>query len=302
MADSSLVTREAWAHSSNYTSGRGGCDIKGIVIHHAVATNLDSVAAVFSRQGRNGSAHYGVNHGSVDQYVREDDIAWHCSNWWGNQHTIGIETCNSTLAPNYEIADDTMETLVKLVADIAKRHNLGRLYYNPSEDCSTITGHKDWQGAKTACPGPYLYPRLQEICDRANAILDGGTPAPAPQPAPAPAPAPAKSNEDLATEVIRGDWGNGADRKARLEAAGYDYGAIQAIVNARYGAPAPAPAPASLGVGSRVVPIKFVDYNGTPLRNMGRVYVISQLNGDRAVLTYNGAVYAAMRLSNLRAA
>ena len=51
---------------------------------------------------------------------------------------------------------------------------------------------------------------------------------------PAPAPAPArKSNEDLATEVIRGDWGNGQDRKNRLTAAGYDYNAVQSIVNQR---------------------------------------------------------------------
>lgn len=55
---------------------------------------------------------------------------------------------------------------------------------------------------------------------------------PAPSPAPTPAPA-RKSNEDLATEVIRGDWGNGQDRKNRLTAAGYDYGAVQNIVNQR---------------------------------------------------------------------
>lgn len=42
-----------------------------------------------------------------------------------------------------------------------------------------------------------------------------------------------KSNEDIATEVIRGDWGNGQDRKNRLASAGYDYSAIQSIVNAR---------------------------------------------------------------------
>lgn len=42
-----------------------------------------------------------------------------------------------------------------------------------------------------------------------------------------------KSNEDLATEVIRGDWGNGQERKDRLTNAGYDYSAVQSIVNAR---------------------------------------------------------------------
>lgn len=42
-----------------------------------------------------------------------------------------------------------------------------------------------------------------------------------------------KSNDDLATEVIRGLWGNGQERKARLESAGYNYWAVQQIVNNR---------------------------------------------------------------------
>lgn len=44
-----------------------------------------------------------------------------------------------------------------------------------------------------------------------------------------------KSNEQLADEVINGKWGNGADRKNRLSAAGYNYEAVQAIVNERLG-------------------------------------------------------------------
>lgn len=52
-----------------------------------------------------------------------------------------------------------------------------------------------------------------------------------------PAPAPArKSNEQLADEVIAGQWGNGDDRRNRLAQAGYDPDAVQAIVNAKLGA------------------------------------------------------------------
>lgn len=40
-----------------------------------------------------------------------------------------------------------------------------------------------------------------------------------------------KSIDTLAREVIRGDWGNGQDRKNRLERAGYDYNAVQRRVN-----------------------------------------------------------------------
>ena len=37
--------------------------------------------------------------------------------------------------------------------------------------------------------------------------------------------------DDIAHEVIQGDWGNGEERKERLEAAGYDYDAVQQRVN-----------------------------------------------------------------------
>lgn len=40
-----------------------------------------------------------------------------------------------------------------------------------------------------------------------------------------------KSVEVIAREVIAGMWGNGAERKNRLTKAGYDYNAVQAMVN-----------------------------------------------------------------------
>ena len=40
-----------------------------------------------------------------------------------------------------------------------------------------------------------------------------------------------KSIDEVAREVIQGKWGNGADRKAKLTQAGYDYNAVQARVN-----------------------------------------------------------------------
>lgn len=63
---------------------------------------------------------------------------------------------------------------------------------------------------------------------RAYAGASGDKPAPAPTPT-------KKSNEEIADEVIAGKWGNGQDRKNRLSAAGYDYRAIQDIVNKKLG-------------------------------------------------------------------
>lgn len=40
-----------------------------------------------------------------------------------------------------------------------------------------------------------------------------------------------KSPDQIAVEVIDGEWGNGADRRKRLTEAGYDYDEVQKIVN-----------------------------------------------------------------------
>lgn len=42
-----------------------------------------------------------------------------------------------------------------------------------------------------------------------------------------------KSNEEIADEVINGDWGNGQERKDKLTSSGYDASAIQEIVNSK---------------------------------------------------------------------
>ena len=42
-----------------------------------------------------------------------------------------------------------------------------------------------------------------------------------------------KSNDQLVLEVIKGRWDNGAARRVKLTAAGYDYAAVQKLVNER---------------------------------------------------------------------
>ena len=71
--------------------------------------------------------------------------------------------------------------------------------------------------------GNYLLGKLDYIIEEANKI-NGQVPSAAETTS-------KKSNEEIANEVIAGKWGNGADRKNKLTAAGYDYNAIQAIVN-----------------------------------------------------------------------
>ena len=64
-----------------------------------------------------------------------------------------------------------------------------------------------------------------EVQDRVNAILNGtATTA-------TPLSSTKKSVEEIAKEVIRGNWGNGQERKDKLAAAGYNYDEVQAKVN-----------------------------------------------------------------------
>ena len=71
---------------------------------------------------------------------------------------------------------------------------------------------------------------------------------------PTPAPKPSKSVDELAKEVIRGDWGNGQERKDRLTAAGYNYSAVQARVNEMLSGNKPAPKPVDNTVTYTVKP------------------------------------------------
>lgn len=167
MSQSAMVNRYWPADPSNYTPGRT-IPIDGIVIHHAASTSLDSVGQVFSTPNRQASAHYGVRADQVHQYVKEEDTAWHCGYWPGNCRTIGIEAVNSTGAPDWLVSEATFNTLVKLVADIAKRNNLGRLKFEPDADWPNLSAHRDW--SPTYCPGDYLYSRMNELADRANEI------------------------------------------------------------------------------------------------------------------------------------
>lgn len=144
----------------------GGNARAGITVHHAAETSFDGIGRTFQDSGRQTSAHYGVAPGRVCQYVDEGDIAWHTGNAEGNRTQIGIECVNSTgEAGGWQVSEATVDTLVELVADIARRNGL-----YPLRAWGNLWGHRDW--SSTYCPGA-LYSRLPEIAERANSIIEG---------------------------------------------------------------------------------------------------------------------------------
>ena len=42
---------------------------------------------------------------------------------------------------------------------------------------------------------------------------------------------PKKTEDEIVEEILRGDWGNGEERKQKLQNAGYEYNSIQQKVN-----------------------------------------------------------------------
>lgn len=309
MSNSSLVTVRVPAHPSNYTKGRN-TRITDVTIHHmAGVLSAEACGNIFARAGRNGSAHYGIgNSGEVGQYVDEADTAWTNSNWPSNCRSVTIETSNSATGGDWPVSDAAYNTLIKLVADIAKRNNLGTLVAGKN-----LTWHSMF--APTTCPGDFLRARVEEIARKANEI-NGGSPAPTPTPT---------GNFKVGDNVLPINYVdyNGTPLyktrdyytisqlngdRAVLTSDGVVYAAVNTNnlkkVDAPAPAPAPAPTPAPAGfkVGDVVVPTRLVDYNGTPLVQYDPTYTISEINGDRAVLMARGAVWAAMNTKDIRKA
>lgn len=311
MAVSSLATESYPAYAGNYSGPEARKNITAVTVHHmAGVLSAKDCGAIFQRPGRNGSSHYGIGvNGEIAWYVDENCVAWTNSNWPSNQSSVTIETSNSSTGGDWPVSDASYKSLIKLVADIAKRNGLGKLV--PGQN---LTWHSMY--ASTSCPGPYLLARMQNIADEANKINGHG-------PAPAPAPTPAPSGLKVGDKVTLKNWVdyNGtrlmktrdyyfinqiSGNRAVLTADSVN-GTVYCAANtnnlSKVGGGAPAPAPARITVGSKVIPTNWVDYNGTRLMKTRNFYYVSELNGNRAVLradSMNGPVYAAMNTANLR--
>lgn len=165
MSKSSLVNVNVPADSSNYTTGRSGNKIEAITIHHmAGVLTAEQCGYIWQNASRNGSSHYGIgNDGRIGQYVDEANTAWCNSNWESNCKSVTIETSNSSTGGNWAVSDQALNSLIKLVADIAKRNNLGTLVKGKN-----VTWHSMFTA--TTCPGAYLLSKMDYIIAEANKI------------------------------------------------------------------------------------------------------------------------------------
>lgn len=288
--------------TKHFTPGRAGT-INKIVLHHN-AGNLTIQGCYNVWQDREASAHYQVqSDGRIGQLVWDKDTAWHAGNFDANSTSIGIEHADCQANP-WKISDACLENGAHLVAALCKYYKLGRPTW-----MKNVFPHNHF--SSTECPASIAGSQNATYMKRAqewyDAMTKGKTPAkpaapskPASKPASKPttnlnaladavirgeygngderrrrlggnydavmkivnqklgvssAPArPAKKSVDtIAQEVINGAWGNGDDRRRRLEAAGYNFNEVQNVVNRKLGAASTSPSRVTLDDVARAV-------------------------------------------------
>lgn len=181
-----------------------------IVVHNTAndATAKNEIAYMI-RNNNQVSFHYAVDDKEVVQGIPENRNAWHSGdggNGKGNREGIAIEICYSKSGgTKFSKAE---ENAAELIADILKRYGWG---------IDKVTKHQDYNGKY--CPHRTLDMGWERFLNMVEAKLT-------------PENILSKSIGQIAEEVIKGLWGNGADRKKRLTSAGYNYNQVQEAVNA----------------------------------------------------------------------
>lgn len=149
---------------------------------HCVVGQLkaESIGNCFPK-GRGASCNYGIGKdGRVCLIVEEKNRSWCTSSSSNDQRAITIEIASDTKHP-YAMNEKAYNKLIDLCTDICKRNGKTKLLwfgnktkslsYKPKEDEMVITVHR-WFANK-ACPGEWLYSRLDDVADEVTARLSG---------------------------------------------------------------------------------------------------------------------------------
>lgn len=124
------------ANGSNYSRGREQ-PIRYITIHHSAGWE-QTLRYLWADPNRNGSSHFWVGNGHMEQYVDTNDTAWTNGNWRSNNESITIEVRGDWRGYYDQATLDNLETLLR---------KLRSLYPNVG-----IEYHKDVSDRMTVCP------------------------------------------------------------------------------------------------------------------------------------------------------
>ena len=240
---------------------------EGITVHNT-ANNAPAKNEITYMKNNNNqvSFHYAIDDVEIVQGISEDRNAWHAGdgNGTGNRKTIGIEICYST--GDKAKFEKSQENAAEFVAYKLKEYgwSVDKVYthkhwsgkhcphrtldeygwdyfinlvkkYMGEEVVTTKEMYrvrKAWADSKSQIGAYTILENAKKACKEGYYVFDskGNIVFPEKEIQVAPPTPVKKSNTEIAQEVIAGKWGNGATRKTRLQAAGYDYNAVQAEV------------------------------------------------------------------------
>ena len=156
---------------------------------------------------------------------------WHCGGA-GNDRYIGFEICEDALTDK-SYFDKVYKEAVELTAYLCKTYG-----FNPKSP-NVIICHQDGYRLGIATNHGDIYhwfkkygKTMDDVRNDVANVMNKQTTATNNTPTPPTShQEPNFSIEQIAKEVIAGKWGNGDDRKKKLEAAGYNYNEVQTEVN-----------------------------------------------------------------------
>ena len=189
---------------------------EGIAIHETY-NDASAMSEISYMQGNDKqvSFHFAVDDYRAVQGLPLDRNAWHAgdgANGKGNRKMLAIEICYSKSGGVRH--QKALKNAAILAAELLEEYGWG---------IEKLYKHQDFSGKY--CPHRILSDfGWQYFINLVKGHIDDASVKEA-------VGKPKKTNEELAKEVLAGKWGNGAERKQKLTAAGYDYNAVQAIVN-----------------------------------------------------------------------
>lgn len=210
-------------------NSRQGTPVSRMIQHHHAAVGTAGIERLTDPNAQASANYIILTDGRIMGHVPEEFRAWTSGGYAVDVNAITFEVQNSSGQINgndddpgsWKISDAAYNSLINLIADVAKRHAFGAVSLN------NYIGHR--QVGQTACPGGYLWSKMANTRSAANVVLSKGVNT---KPTPATPPVKGKTIWQLADETIAGLHGTGA---ARQKALGSNYAAVQAEVNRRLG-------------------------------------------------------------------
>ena len=130
--------------------------------------SVETCGNVFAPVSRQASSNYGIgSDGRIACYVHEENRAWTTGNQIDHD-SITIEVADDVIGGSWHSSASAMQSLVKLCADICKRHGFRANFTGDGN--GTLLMHKWYQA--TDCPGAYLESQFPWIAQEVNKLLD----------------------------------------------------------------------------------------------------------------------------------